>query len=225
MQSGLVRSLSATKGNKIELTDPRVSGGCGRRRRPRAAAGRRPVGGLRPRCRARTRRRDSKYLPAWKPAPAHIAGLASARAPAKGTILKNVRQTLTTAAITAVLATAPLTLTNAIAFADTSGVGTRTRRGMPFEPAGFVPTPDADAPADAAPAAPPGRGACARCAQRCAGRRPSPGPGRPSAGPGSARPRTGCARARMHAAGRMRLRPRRLHPPMTHPPRSRVRRP
>src|SRR5271168_5507145 len=43
MQSGLVRSISARKGKpKIKSTDPRVSGGCGRRRRRCIAVGQQP---------------------------------------------------------------------------------------------------------------------------------------------------------------------------------------
>jgi hypothetical protein len=43
MQSGLVRSISARKAKpKIESTDPRVSGGGGRRRRLRVAVGQQP---------------------------------------------------------------------------------------------------------------------------------------------------------------------------------------
>jgi uncharacterized membrane protein len=66
--------------------------------------------------------------------------------------LKNVRQTLRMAALTAVLASAPLTLTNAIASADYERV-TANVPSTPFAPAGFVSTPDA-APADDAPSAP-----------------------------------------------------------------------
>src|SRR5271165_3269110 len=93
--------------------------------------------------------------PAWKQAPAHIAGLISTRAPAKGTLLKNVRQTLTMAAITGVLATAPLTLSNATAFAADDLRWDPNTVGAPFEAADFVPAPDA-APAPApTPDAPP----------------------------------------------------------------------
>ncbi|MGB7144019.1 MAG: resuscitation-promoting factor RpfE, partial [Mycobacterium sp.] len=69
--------------------------------------------------------------------------------------MKNVRQTLSTAAITGVLAAAPLTLSNAIASADYE----RFNPSIPaaeFAPAGFVPpAPAADAPStpDVAPAA------------------------------------------------------------------------
>jgi resuscitation-promoting factor RpfE len=99
--------------------------------------------------------------PAWRQALAHIAGLISARTPAKGTLLKNVRQTLTMAAITGVLATAPLTLANATAFAADDMRWDPNTVGAPFEAADFVPAspapeaapaPDAPAP-DAAPAA------------------------------------------------------------------------
>jgi resuscitation-promoting factor RpfE len=65
-------------------------------------------------------------------------------------MLKNVRQTLRMAALTAVLASAPLTLTNAIASADYERVTPST----PFALAGFVPAPAPDAPADDAPPAP-----------------------------------------------------------------------
>ncbi|MGB7868566.1 MAG: hypothetical protein WBM01_09875 [Mycobacterium sp.] len=70
-------------------------------------------------------------------------------------MLKNVRQTLTTAAITGVLATAPLTLSNATAFAANDVRWDPNTVGMPFEAAAVVPAPPApDAPApDAAPAA------------------------------------------------------------------------
>jgi hypothetical protein len=70
---------------------------------------------------------------------------------AKGTILKNVRQTLRMAALTAVLASAPLTLTNAIASADYERV-TQSVPSTPFALAGFVSTPDAPPADDAAPA-------------------------------------------------------------------------
>ena len=95
------------------------------------------------------------FTPAGKPATAHIAGLASARAPAKGTILKNVRHTLRMAAITGVLAATPLTLSNAVASADYERV-TPNVPSTPFAPAGFVPAPEADVPAtpDAPPAPP-----------------------------------------------------------------------
>jgi hypothetical protein len=79
----------------------------------------------------------------------HIAGLTSARAPAKGTMLNNVRQTLRMAALTAVLASAPLSLSNAIASADFE----RVTPNASAELAGFVPAPVAP-PADDAPAAP-----------------------------------------------------------------------
>src|SRR5947209_1846238 len=81
---------------------------------------------------------------------AQIAGPASARAPAKGTILKNVRQTLRMAALTAVLASAPLSLSNAIASADFERVSPNAP-SAPFEPAGFEQAPAAP-PADAPPA-------------------------------------------------------------------------
>ncbi len=91
--------------------------------------------------------------PAWTQAPAHIVGLTSARAPAKGTMLKNARQTLTMAAITGVLATAPLTLSNATAFAADDVRWDPNTVGMPFEAAAFVPAPPVpDAPAPDAPA-------------------------------------------------------------------------
>jgi resuscitation-promoting factor RpfE len=66
--------------------------------------------------------------------------------------LKNVRQTLRMAALTAVLASAPLTLTTAIASADYERVAPNVP-STSFVPAGFVPTPDA-APVDDAPPAP-----------------------------------------------------------------------
>ncbi|MGA9490919.1 MAG: resuscitation-promoting factor RpfE, partial [Mycobacterium sp.] len=70
-------------------------------------------------------------------------------------MLKNVRQTLRMAAITGVLATTPLTLSNAIASADYERVSPST----PFELAAFVPAPPApdapDAPAPDAPVAQP----------------------------------------------------------------------
>jgi hypothetical protein len=56
-------------------------------------------------------------------------------------MLKNVRKTLTTAAITGVLATAPLSLSSAVAFADDAAI----------ESVGFV-APDAPPAPDAAPA-------------------------------------------------------------------------
>jgi resuscitation-promoting factor RpfE len=71
-------------------------------------------------------------------------------------MLKNVRQTLTMAAITGVLATAPLTLSNATAFAADDMRWDPNALGAPFEPAGFAPAPDAPAPdAGPAPDAPP----------------------------------------------------------------------
>jgi resuscitation-promoting factor RpfE len=71
-------------------------------------------------------------------------------------MLKNVRQTLTMAAITGVLATAPLTLSNGVAFAADDMRWDPDTVGAPFQPAGFMaPAPDA-APAPApAPDAPP----------------------------------------------------------------------
>ena len=75
-------------------------------------------------------------------------------------MLKNVRQTLTMAAITGVLATAPLTLSNATAFAADDMRWDPNALGAPFEPVGFVapPAPEAapapDAPAPDAPPAP-----------------------------------------------------------------------
>lgn len=68
-------------------------------------------------------------------------------------MLKNVRQTLRMAALTAVLASAPLTLTNAIASADFERV-TPNAPSTPVELAGFVPAPDAPAPDAPAPEAP-----------------------------------------------------------------------
>jgi resuscitation-promoting factor RpfE len=68
-------------------------------------------------------------------------------------MLKNVRQTLTMAAITGVLATAPLTLSNGVAFAADDMRWDPNTLGEPFQPAGFVapPAPEA-APAPGAPA-------------------------------------------------------------------------
>jgi hypothetical protein len=70
-------------------------------------------------------------------------------------MLKNVRQTLTMAAITGVLATAPLTLSNGVAFAADDMRWDPNTAGAPFETAGIVapPAPDA-APAPDAPDAP-----------------------------------------------------------------------
>ncbi len=147
----LVRSVSAHKAaRKIESTDPRVSGGYGRRRRPRAAAGHKPGRLVTPplSCLIETARFEVSNLPTTRHL-AHIAGLASACAPAKGTILNNVRQTLRMAALTAVLASAPLSLSNAIASADFE----RVTPNAPVELAGFVPAPVAP-PADDAPATP-----------------------------------------------------------------------
>ena len=67
-------------------------------------------------------------------------------------MLKNVRQTLRMAALTAVLASAPLTLSNAIASADFEAVAPSAP--SPIELAGFAPAPGA-APAADAPDAPP----------------------------------------------------------------------
>ena len=58
-------------------------------------------------------------------------------------MLKNVRQTLTMAAITGVLAAAPLTLSNATAFAADDMRWDPNTVGAPFEAAGFVPAPPA----------------------------------------------------------------------------------
>jgi hypothetical protein len=66
--------------------------------------------------------------------------------------LKNVRQTLRMAALTAVLASAPLSLSNAIASADFERV-TPNAPSTPFELTGFVPAPAAP-PADDAPPPP-----------------------------------------------------------------------
>jgi resuscitation-promoting factor RpfE len=78
-------------------------------------------------------------------------------------MLKNVRQTLTMAAITGVLATAPLTLASATAFAADDMRWDPNTLGAPFEAAAFVPAPPAPeaAPAPDAPApdAPPTPGA------------------------------------------------------------------
>jgi len=71
--------------------------------------------------------------------------------------LKNVRQTLRMTAVTAVLASTPLSLSNAIAAADFERV-TPNAPSTPFELAGVVPAPDAppagDAPVADAPPAP-----------------------------------------------------------------------
>jgi hypothetical protein len=74
-------------------------------------------------------------------------------------MLKNVRQTLTMAAITGVLATAPLTLSNATAFAADDMRWDPNTVGAPVQPAGFVPAPDAAAPDVPAPDAPPAQDA------------------------------------------------------------------
>jgi hypothetical protein len=66
--------------------------------------------------------------------------------------LKNVRQTLRMAALTAVLASTPLSLSNAIASADFERV-TPNAPSTPFELAGFEPAPAA-APVGDPPAAP-----------------------------------------------------------------------
>jgi outer membrane biosynthesis protein TonB len=68
-------------------------------------------------------------------------------------MLNNVRQTLRMAALTAVLASAPLSLSNAIASADFERV-TPAAPSAPVELAAFVPAPVAP-PADDAPDAPP----------------------------------------------------------------------
>jgi resuscitation-promoting factor RpfE len=67
-------------------------------------------------------------------------------------MLKNVRQALTMAAITGVLATAPLTLSNATAFAADDMRWDPNTLGVPVEAAGFVPAPDAPPAPDAGPA-------------------------------------------------------------------------
>jgi outer membrane biosynthesis protein TonB len=67
-------------------------------------------------------------------------------------MLNNVRHTLRMAALTAVLASAPLSLSNAIASADFERV-TPAAPSAPVELAGFVPAPVAP-PADDAPATP-----------------------------------------------------------------------
>jgi resuscitation-promoting factor RpfE len=63
----------------------------------------------------------------------------------------NVRKALTVAAITGVLATAPLTLSNAIAFADDLPLDPNAP-AAPVDPAGFAPAPDAPPAPDALPA-------------------------------------------------------------------------
>jgi len=70
-------------------------------------------------------------------------------------MLKNVRQTLTMAAITGVLATAPLTLSNGVAFAADDMRWDPNTLGAPFQPAGFVAPDAAPAPDAPAPDAPP----------------------------------------------------------------------
>jgi hypothetical protein len=70
-------------------------------------------------------------------------------------MLKNVRQTLTMAAISGVLATAPLTLSNAVAFAADDMRWDPDASSAPVDPAGFVPAPDVPAPDAPAPDAPP----------------------------------------------------------------------
>lgn len=163
MQSNLVRSISARKGkSKNRIHGPACERGLRTaatppRRRRAAARSAAPAPAVVP-------ERDGAIRsinPAWTQAPAHIAGLISARAPAKGTLLKNVRQALTMAAITGVLAAAPLTLSNATAFAADDMRWDPNTIGAPFEAADFMPAPPApetvpapDAPApDAAPAA------------------------------------------------------------------------
>jgi resuscitation-promoting factor RpfE len=68
-------------------------------------------------------------------------------------MLKNVRQTLRMAALTAVLASAPLSLSNAIASADFERVAPNAP--LPVELAGFVPAPAPEGDAPATPDAPP----------------------------------------------------------------------
>jgi resuscitation-promoting factor RpfE len=63
----------------------------------------------------------------------------------------NVRKTLTVAAITGVLAAAPLTLSNAIAFADDLPLDPNVP-AAPVDPAGFAAAPDAPPAPDALPA-------------------------------------------------------------------------
>jgi resuscitation-promoting factor RpfE len=163
MQSSLVRSISARKGkSKNRIHGP----ACERGLRTAATPPRRRRAAARSAAHAPAvvPERDGAIRsinPAWTQAPAHIAGLISARAPAKGTLLKNVRQTLTIAAITGVLAMAPLTLSNATAFAADDMRWDPNTVGAPFEAADVMPAPPApdaapapDAPApDAAPAA------------------------------------------------------------------------
>jgi resuscitation-promoting factor RpfE len=66
-------------------------------------------------------------------------------------MLKNVRQTLTMAAITGVLATAPLTLSNGVAFAADDMRWDPNTLGAPLQAVDFIPAPDA-VPAPVAPA-------------------------------------------------------------------------
>jgi hypothetical protein len=72
-------------------------------------------------------------------------------------MLKNVRQTLRMAALTAVLASAPLSLSNAIASADFERVAPNAP--SPIELAGFVPAPAPEGDAPATLDAPPAPGA------------------------------------------------------------------
>jgi hypothetical protein len=72
-------------------------------------------------------------------------------------MLKNVRQTLRMAALTAVLASAPLSLSNAIASADFERVAPNAP--SPIELAGFLPAPAPEGDAPATPDAPPAPGA------------------------------------------------------------------
>ncbi len=94
--------------------------------------------------------------------------------------MNNVRQTLRMAALTAVLASAPLSLSNAIASADFE----RVTPNAPIELAGFVPAPVAppadDAPADLPPApdAPPAPEAPAPAPEA-----PAPAPEAPAPAP------------------------------------------
>jgi hypothetical protein len=68
-------------------------------------------------------------------------------------MLKNVRQTLRMAALTAVLASAPLSMSNAIASTDFERVAPNAP--SPVELAGFVPAPAPEGDAPATPDAPP----------------------------------------------------------------------
>lgn len=114
-------------------------------------------------CRIETARFEASTLPGHRHS-AHIPGLASARAPAKGTMLKNVRKTLIMAGVAGAIAAAPVAPFVATAWAEgdawdaNAALGTDrdaalgTDREAP--PQDLPPAPDA-APAPDAPPAPP----------------------------------------------------------------------